>query len=274
MKAGLARRTGFGVAGFSLVLLASSTGALAADPPNAPGFAFGSPAGEIALGVTSLLSQAAYFLPQHKGKWGPYASVPRDAKISLASDITGAFGGTILVGAFGYSMEAAYLSASGAREPFGRALRATLVDFEAATLSTGLAQLLKRSVGRCRPWAYRNGVCGTSDEDHAAFPSGHTAPVAALAGARLVLSLRSNDPSGYRWSTFGLAEGASMVTAFLRVGAGAHSWEDVMTGWLLGHVTGALVALAHPMESAPAQASGGAGDAGRAPLWMSWAGPF
>jgi hypothetical protein len=61
-----------------------------------------------------------------------------------------------------------------------------------------------------------------------------------------------------------------------RVGAGAHSWEDVTVGWLLGHATGALMALAHPMVDAPVidneRSAGGA--LSTAPVFFLWGGQF
>ena len=65
------------------------------------------------------------------------------------------------------------------------------------------------------------------------------------------LALRSDGSSGPRFVSFAWAEAATLTTGLLRMGAGAHSWEDVLVGWVVGHGVGALVAMAHPMKAAP-----------------------
>ena len=219
--------------------------------PNGPGWAFGSPTGEAALAVAAVASQALHFLPQQKRNWAPYSARPVHRSYGIASDFTGSIiGGSWQITA-SYGLEATYLSANGYRDAVPRALRATLVDAEAMLFSLGLTGAIKRLAGRCRPRAWKNGRCGsaTVPAEHDAFPSGHTAPVAAVAGSRLLLAVRSNGDATARYVAFGLAEGATLVTATLRVLAGAHSWQDVVVGALLGHATGALVALAHPMQT-------------------------
>jgi membrane-associated phospholipid phosphatase len=54
--------------------------------------------------------------------------------------------------------------------------------------------------------------------------------------------------SGLRWTAFAIAETSIVVTGALRVGAHAHSWEDVVAGAILGHAAGALIAFVHPEE--------------------------
>ncbi len=247
-----------GCVALGAVLLGTSAARAQTREANAPGWAFGAPAGEAALGAGCVLSLAAYFLPQRATGWGPAWPVAHHEAADRASDLTGAGVGAALQLGGGWVLEAAYGRENGALRPGLRALRASLVDVESVALATGITVALKRVAGRCRPRAWIGGRCvpdaggpAAAKQAHEAFPSGHTSPIAAIAGARLALSLRSDGASGLRWASFGLAEGATVVTAVLRVLAGAHSWDDVLGGWAIGHATGALVSLAHPMESSP-----------------------
>jgi membrane-associated phospholipid phosphatase len=280
------RALGLGLAGMIGGLSTLSVAvpeARAQDRVQMPGWAFGSVGGEIALGAATAAAPAFYFLPQRRTKWGAYAEHPRDPDFVLLSNIAGGIGGIVFAGGFGYMFEWGYLAAkSNNHQAPVNALRTSVVDLEAVMLSTGLVQLIKRVSGRCRPWAWAESaqLCqARNDDDHAAFPSGHTAPVAAIAGARLVLALRSDlgQYIGARYAAFGTAEVFSIAAAYLRIRAGAHSWEDVTGGWLLGHATGALLMLAHPMIDAPPstypyQQSSSA--LSRAPVFFSWGGVF
>ncbi|UQA55410.1 phosphatase PAP2 family protein [Polyangium aurulentum] len=275
-----ARRLGLAGAIFALSALAAPE-ARAADGPKAPGWAFGSVGGEIGLAAASAAVPAFYFLPQRRSRWGPFAAHTHHVDAELISNIVGGPGGILFASALGYGWEYAYLRSSSVEGAPLLAMRASVIDLESVLLSTGLVQLVKRMSGRCRPWAWAGSVKGCvspRDDDHASFPSGHTAPVASIAGARLLIALRSDGagPIGYRYAAFGFAEVLSIGAAFARVGAGAHSWEDVSVGWLLGHATGALVALAHPMVDAPViESSRQAGGAlSGAPLFFSWGGQF
>lgn len=214
--------------------------------PNYPGFAFGAPAGEALLAIGAALSNAAIQIPQQRTGWGPDAPHPFDPAADRVSDFTGAFGGSGIALAAGYGLEAAYFGDAGVRGGGVYALRGPLVDLEAALLSTGVVQGLKRLTARCRPRYFVDGTCTNEERD--AFPSGHTSPISGIAGARLVLAAQTQGSAGFRWGSFGLAEVMAITTAALRVKAGMHSWTDVGAGFLLGHAIGALVALAHPVQ--------------------------
>jgi membrane-associated phospholipid phosphatase len=194
----------------------------------------------------SALSWSAMLIPQQRGKWGPSPARPHEPVAGMLSDFSGAYIGTAWQWLGGYLAEGSYYRDNGIEAPFGRAGRTTLVEVESVFLANGITTLFKRLVGRCRPRAWRDGHC--AGEEFKAFPSGHTAPVAAIAGARGVMVLRSDGVSGARAASFAFAEGATVLTAVLRVLAGAHSWEDVVGGMAIGHATGSLVSLAHPME--------------------------
>ncbi|WP_437318886.1 phosphatase PAP2 family protein [Sorangium sp. So ce385] len=232
--------------------LAWCTTAAAQAGPAAPDWAFGTPGGEVAVAAVCTASLGAYLLPQRRSTWGAASSEERNETIGLVSDITGAAVGTMLVLGSGYALEGGYLAGAGVRRPFSRALRTSLIEVEAAALSTGLSSVIKRLSGRCRPRSWRTDRCGDTDLDFDAFPSGHTTPVAAIAGARLNLALRTTGDAAPRLGALAIAEAATVVTMALRIGSGAHSWQDVGAGMILGHVTGFAIAAIHPI--APSKA--------------------
>ncbi len=220
---------------------------------NGPDWAFGSPTGEIFLTLASALSLATVAIPQQATGWAPSSHTAWKPGLGLASDFTGSAIGTGIAMAGGFGLEVAYYKANGADSPITRALRTSLVEAEAVAMTSGITMALKSLTGRCRPRAYDNGVCLDGQTD--AFPSGHTSVIAAVAGVRLVNAIQSKGKSGARYASFALAEAASIATAGLRVGSGAHSWEDVVAGWAIGHVTGAATALAHKWLPVPAPAA-------------------
>lgn len=226
--------------------LFSPRGARAQSAPNHPGFAFGTPAGEALFVLGIGLTNASSALPQLDTGWGPDAPHDYSRVIDRVSDVTGAYGGSALAILSGYALERAYFDDAGSKGGGVYALHGALVDVESAALSRGVVDALKRLTGRCRPRYFESGRCTSKLRD--AFPSGHTTPLAAIAGARLFTSLNTPSPAGFRWTSFGIAETLAFTTAILRVQAGMHSWSDVGTGLLLGHALGLLVAVAHPVQ--------------------------
>lgn len=231
---------------FAGAIVASAVDAAA--QPSRPGAAFGSEAGEIGLALACGATLTARLLPQQESEWGPSHTGEFAFDTGLVSDFIGAgIGSALQIGA-GYGFETAYLASHGDREPAVGALRTMVIDVESLMLSGGLTYAVKRFAGRCRPRAYVNGKC---EDEHDAFPSGHTSSVAAMGGARLVTVLRGDpedDNAGLRWAAFAIAESSIVVTGALRMGANAHSWEDVVGGAILGHAAGVLVAFLHPEE--------------------------
>lgn len=261
----------------SLAIALAPGAAAAADPPdvNGPDWAFGEPVGEALLGAGCLVSLATWFLPQRITAWGPYTAWERNDKIGVISDYSGAFVGSMFQVLGGYITEAIYYDQNQAKVPIERALRTSLIDLEAVVLGTGLTIGIKRISGRCRPRSFKDGVCGPKEAENDAFPSGHTTPVAAIAGARLTLALRSNGDDAPRWLAFGFAEGATILTGVLRVLAGAHSWEDVAGGFALGNSVGALVGVVHQLVPVPAKAQPAAGQPAEQPMSLfKWSGEF
>jgi len=232
--------------------------------PRSLDWAFGSPVAEAALGAGSLLSLAAFALPQRETSWGPSSTTARNDLFGGISDFSGSYIGSLWQITGSFALEASYLEDQHVGDPLTRALRAALSDTESALWANGITTVIKRLSGRCRPRAWRQGSCEGGEHD--AFPSGHVAPVAAVAGSRLTLTLRSDGGATARLLAFGFAETAAVVTAVMRVLAGAHSWEDVLAGWAIGHGTGALVSAAHPLvDLVPAGAAGAAAEPPVAP---------
>lgn len=233
------------------VATALSTSARAAlAQAEGPDWAFGEPAGEVAVGVVSTLSLGALLLPQSRWPWGPSSPRPHNPAGSRASDVAGATGGSLISIGAGFALESIYYLQRDVEAPYARAARTTIVEAEAVTLATGITMAIKRLSGRCRPRAMVDGRCMDADSAHTAFPSGHTSAVGAIAGSRLWMMAQSDAP-GQRIASFVVAETFTVAAALLRVVAGAHSWEDVLAGAFVGHATGSVVAATHPMESIP-----------------------
>jgi len=209
-----------------------------------PDFAFGDATGEVGVASFAAAANLTYFLPQHIGAWSPSTANAIDPVANAWSNMVGGLGGAALALGTGYVFESSYLAVEDAAHPGVQAFYEVGVELESVALSTAITSFVKRLVGRCRPRAFGQVGCA----EHDAFPSGHTAAIAPFAGARLIRLAQTpaSDGFGLRAASFGFAEAGTMLTAILRVAAGAHSWEDVLTGAAVGHLTGMLVAYAHP----------------------------
>lgn len=241
------------------------------EAPNHPGYAFGKPGGEALLFLASVLSNLSSALPQRDTGWAPDAPRALDRTADRLSDVTGAYGGAALGLAAGFGLETGYFGEGGVRGGAIYAMRTSLVEIEGLLFTRALVDTLKRLTGRCRPHDFVDGKC-TSVRD--AFPSGHTAPMGALAATRLLFAAQSTGPAGYRWGAFALAETMAVTTAWLRVRAGKHSWSDVASGLAIGHVVGVLVGLAHPMQPVPPGDLRGPEATGQDGFGLSWSGTF
>ena len=232
---------------------------------NRPDFVLHEPAAEgIAAGIAIALN-ATYFIPQHEGDWGPIKLSDREEVAASWSDITGSLGGALLQLGMGYALESGYLALERSREPSVDALYEAAVEAESVMVATAATSFLKRMFGRCRPRALRMGKCG----EHDSFPSGHTSSVAAFGGARLVrfVSGDFDGPSAIHAASLGIAEAGTVVTGILRVVSGAHGWDDVLVGSVVGHAAGFFVALAHPVVPVGTEKTSASSSAiGRAPV--------
>ncbi len=246
--------------------LTSGVSEVAADEPVALDWIAREPGIEVAVSVAALASHTVGFLDQRTSGWGPSWRLAHDPVFATASDLTGAVLGVSWQVAASYALDVEYFDRLGVADPTEAAGRTTLVDLQAVVLATGISVSLKKLIGRCRPRGVRRSGC----REHDGFPSGHTVMPSALAGTRLVLALRSGD-APERYGAFALAESMSLLTAAFRMLAGAHSWEDVLGGWAIGHATGSLLSLAHPTMTPPLEAPPeGAAGAAPAPLARPW----
>lgn len=203
------------------------------------------PAAEGVFAGVAVALNTSYFLPQRESDWGPINVWKRDTVASDWSDMTGALTGALLQLGTGYALESGYLALEGSSNPSVDALYEAAVETESVMVATAATSLLKRLFGRCRPRAFQMGKCA----EHDSFPSGHTSAVAAFGGARFVRLVTGDfdGPSAIHGVSLGIAEAGTVVTAALRVLAGAHGWDDVLVGSVVGHSAGFFVALAHPI---------------------------
>ena len=134
--------------------------------------------------------------------------------------------------------------------------RGPVITLEGALAGSMITQLVKNAFGVCRPrdWDNATRTCTTKgevghgeseiDEAHRSFPSGHSAPLAGMAGAALGMYLLPTVPRRADLAVALTSLGFASTILVLRVRAGAHSWVDTgaafITGGLAGFATAAL----------------------------------
>lgn len=134
--------------------------------------------------------------------------------------------------------------------------RGPVVVLEGALAGSMITQVIKNAFGVCRPrdWNNEKRTCTTEgegdnseasiDEAHRAFPSGHSAPLAGMAGAAFGMYFLPTAPRREHLAVALTSIGFSLTILVLRVRAGAHSWVDTgaafITGGLAGFATAAL----------------------------------
>lgn len=141
-----------------------------------------------------------------------------------------------------------------------RLLRASLVMGESVAMTLGVVGLVKNVAGECRPRAWNDAAarCDAAViDDRRAFPSGHTSPLAAMAGAAVgMMAFPTGGQQAY-WPLVVTASTLAATNLVLRVVAGAHSWVDTSTGFAFGFGVGLATAALHTY-SGPARVSFGA----------------
>jgi membrane-associated phospholipid phosphatase len=197
----------------------------------------------IAVAV-AVLPTLSYLAPQSHAGGAPDAGHhAHRSGPSTASDV-------LLVSGMALTIAGGALSEAARDGRFqARHLRASMVIAEAILLGSSATQVPKRAIGRCRPSDWNDDVhtCDPSAGDDAfqSMWSGHTATLAAGAGAASCLALRDGT---FGWT--GLlaitSEVVAATTGVLRVAAGAHSWSDVAVGFGAGNLLGVAMCLAHP----------------------------
>lgn len=232
-------------------LLLAAPPALALDPPaparlelNLPG-GTGVDFGLLAVSGAMMVVGTYALRPPSASHVAPLDGLghrPRDAGVSLASDVVfaagaiGAIGGAFLVerdlGARGWQW-----------------IRTPRILLEAGGLTLGVISMVKNVGGVCRPraWSDATSTCDSEvPDDRRSFPSGHTGPLAALSGASLGMWLLPSGPrsTGHALLFFGTTALAA-TNLGLRVAAGAHSWVDTSVGFALGFGLGFATAALH-----------------------------
>ncbi len=128
-------------------------------------------------------------------------------------------------------------------------IRTARILLEAEAVTIGVVTIIKNVGGVCRPrsWDDLTSTCdSTNPEDRRSFPSGHTAPLAALSGASLGMWLLPSGPRSRGHAALFFATTTLAVTnTALRVAAGAHSWVDTSVGFGLGFGLGFATAALH-----------------------------
>jgi membrane-associated phospholipid phosphatase len=200
----------------------------------------------IPLGVSVGLLGGSLLVHQQHSSWGPDAAHAAVLKWDNYSNAT--VGAAVALGMAHYVLRAEVFHQAGLSTPsaYQYALPVLFSDVEALVIASSATNIIKKQAGRCRPRAWHDGVCDSNDdEEYRSFPSGHTTIPSALAGVHLVEAWREPNRIG-NWISFGGIELAAVASGILRVKAGAHSWSDVGAGYAIGHLTGVMVALAHP----------------------------
>lgn len=135
--------------------------------------------------------------------------------------------------------------------------RGPVIVLEGALAGSAFTQLLKNAFGVCRPrdWDDETRTCTTKgetlegeeaiDEAHRSFPSGHSAPLAGMAGAALGLFALPTPHHKERIAVALTSIGFALTCVVLRERAGAHSWVDTGAAFISGGLAGFVTAALH-----------------------------
>ena len=110
---------------------------------------------------------------------------------------------------------------------------------ERSWYTDAVMESMKRVVGRLRPpGALAIAPFQSSEWLHQSFPSGHAGKAASVAASMVVRCLRDDgngNLKGHRVALAVASEAAAVSVAALRVLAGLHNVEDVITSFLVAH---------------------------------------
>jgi membrane-associated phospholipid phosphatase len=141
--------------------------------------------------------------------------------------------GITLFGSFGYLAED--------EPPWARVIDDVVPVFETVVLSQVLAQAVKFSVARERPFVHFGFPARHDIDDNVSFFSGHSALAFGLAtSAGVIAHYRGYRTEPYVWG-IGMTLAAS--TAYLRIAADRHYATDVLAGTAVGVAAGLTVPL-------------------------------
>lgn len=119
---------------------------------------------------------------------------------------------------------------------------------ETLLIANGIKEWLKILVNRPRPYMYFDGYPQDKVEDgdwNCSFPSGHT--TMAFAGAAFTSYLFNlyYPDSSWKFAVTGISFGVAALTGVLRMASGNHFFTDVLTGALIGTISGFAVPYMH-----------------------------
>jgi membrane-associated phospholipid phosphatase len=127
---------------------------------------------------------------------------------------------------------------------------------EVLAITSAVTKLMKRTIGRRRPWVYRESERADAIDNADAFesfPSGHASMAFAPAVAGCAMYMRRMQPSAGEAALACLPGlGLAAATTALRVEGGRHFPTDVLAGAAIGAAVGLLVPMLHgdPREHA------------------------
>jgi len=182
---------------------------------------------------------------------------PRVSTLGSAADLA-----VVLGLATGATLSFAGEIGSEGRGSGAQMFRGPVVTLEGALAGAMFTQLVKNIFGICRPrdWNDQTRKCTTLgegladertvDEAHRSFPSGHSAPLAGMAGAALGLYMLPSTPRREQLAVALTSLGFAMTVVALRERAGAHSWVDTGAAFITGGLAGFATAALHiqPLE--------------------------
>jgi membrane-associated phospholipid phosphatase len=167
----------------------------------------------------------------------------------------------------------AFLGELGSEARGAEKFRSPVIIMEGALAGSMLTQIVKNAFGVCRPrdWDAASRRCTTIgegsddeaaiDEAHRSFPSGHSAPLAGMAGASLGLYVFPTTARREHLAVALTSIGFALTVVVLRERAGAHSWVDTGAAFITGGLAGLATAALHmkvvnkdepPMATSPA----------------------
>lgn len=161
-----------------------------------------------------------------------------DQKASTASDML-LFGTVVL--------PAVFLANHHTRNDIGPLL---LITYEVAAINYGITSSVKSLVNRNRPYVYNPDLSydeRTNAQSRYSFFSGHTSAAASMSFlfAKVVSDYHPHMGRGSKIGLWIVAAILPATTGYLRVQAGKHYPTDVITGYVVGALSGLLIPELH-----------------------------
>ena len=129
----------------------------------------------------------------------------------------------------------------------------SVMAVEVFTTTFGITLLTKNLTNRTRPLVYNPEVPlseRTNERSRFSFFSGHTSHTAAASFffAKVMADYHPNMKIGFKTGIWVISAAIPAVAAYLRVKAGKHFPTDVMTGYVVGALTGYLIPHFHKQK--------------------------